>query len=339
MAYEPQGDNPRQMELVGSPQMITYHAGGNNCGFGSVISNCIYQPSMNDTEWQPEYPDPAGKCGQELQSSNNYINDPGDHGLYQDEMNTVNDVLRHDAVRDNKDFRLYILGYAHLFNTGDNWCNDISFAPRTWIRLPGPKVSNRRRTDINDGVERVNSILRRVVNDVGDSRVRFIDISPAFKGRRFCEDGHSYNDQWYSTDVWLWNLNLPINDPPADPGLMEAWLNGTQLLPDGTTIEAYFQDVEVGVEIQGDAGRDGGSGGSGGIEGSWRWRPFHPKHVGTQAIADMTISQAKEDKIPSVVGSSAPTTGTCDCNESGCSPESPACCADGTCWSAHAVGA
>ncbi|XDG03116.1 hypothetical protein ABKA04_002731 [Annulohypoxylon sp. FPYF3050] len=313
------------MDLVGNPQMITYHAGGNNCGFGDVVFNCIYQPWGN---YGAEYPDPTGKCAKQLANSNDYINEGGEGGLYQDELNTVRDLLNHPSVKDNKDFRLYILGYAHFFNLGANYCDDISFGALATVPLIGnaPKLSNRLRTDLNDGVERVNQVLARVAKDVGDSRVRFLDISPAFNGHRFCENNHNYRDQWYNADVWLWNLNPPADDPPANPELIEAWLYGNR----NDSLLDYSNGAMVGVEMQGGAETDG-SGGSTGPGPTWHQRPFHPKQGGAQAIADIVIAQALADKIPGVVGSSAPTTGTCDCDEDGCSPESPACCADGTC--------
>ncbi|KAI0900623.1 SGNH hydrolase [Annulohypoxylon nitens] len=317
----PQRDNHPQMNLVGNPQMVTYHAGGNNCGFGTVISNCIYQPWG---KYGAAYPDPTGECAKQLANSNDYINKAGDGGLYQDELNTVRDLLDHPSVRDNKGFRLYILGYAHFFNLSANYCDTISFGV-----LHKPRLSNRLRTDLNDGVERVNQVLARVAKDVGDSRVRFLDISPAFNGHRFCENSHDSKDQWYNADVWFWNFNWPYHDPPANPALIDAWLDGNRW-PDNTTLQDYSNGTMIGVEMQGDV-ETYGSGGSKGLAPLWFQRPFHPKHGGTQAIADIVIAQALADKIPGVVGSSAPTTGTCDCDEDGCSPESPACCADGTC--------
>ncbi|KAI8943893.1 hypothetical protein F4801DRAFT_603137 [Xylaria longipes] len=293
------------MSLVGSPQMITYHAGGNNCGFGAVVSDCIYQPWG---DYGAEYPDPSGQCAKQLANSNAYIDKAGDGGLCQDERNTIVDLLGHPAVKDNKDFRLYILGYVHFFNLGANYCDDISFGALA---------------------TRVNQIRARVANDVGDSRVKFLDISPAFEGHRFCEDNHNYKDQWYNADVWLWNFNTPADDPPADSALMDAWLNGNHF-PDNTTLPNYPDGTNIGVEMQGGVETDG-SGGSTGPGPTWFQRPFHPKQGGTQAIADIVIAQALADMIPGVVGSSSPITGTCDCDENGCSPESPACYASGTC--------
>ncbi|KAH9905504.1 SGNH hydrolase [Xylariomycetidae sp. FL2044] len=330
-----QGENPAQMSSVGNPQMITYHAGGNNCGFGAVVTDCVYQPTG---DFGPEYPNPDGQCAKRLKASNEYINSDNTgrgNGLYIDELNTVRDILNHPAVKDNQEFRLYILGYAQFFHTGDNYCNEISFGALAWLPWGNkPKLTNRLRTDINDGVRRVNEVLGRVAKDVGDARVKFLDVNPSFDTHRFCEDHHNYQDQWYSRDVWLWNLNLPRNDPPADPSGIDAWLSGGRL-PDGTNVTEYPSGTVIGDEMQGgvvsdDFNASSGSG-SGGGSPTWQQRPFHPKHGGTHAIANIVMAQAMADKIPGVLGSEAPETGTCDCNESGCSVNSPACCANGTC--------
>jgi hypothetical protein len=311
------------MELVGSPQMITYHAGGNNCDFGTVVSDCIYQPLNFGDGYGPEYPDPAGKCAQRMAEKKGYMNDP--LGLYRDELLTVRDLVSHPVVKDNKDFRLYILGYAHFFNLDANYCDELTFSPWQSINR-GPKLSNRLRTDLNDAVERMNQILKRVATDVGDPRVKYLDVSPAFDTHRFCEDSHSgnTNDQWYSTDVWLWNLNLPANDPPANPALMDVWIHKGQYNSSGATLPPFPAGTVIGQEFQGGAETDS-------LGGGWQARPFHPKIGGSQAIANTVMAQAIADKISGVVGSSPPTTGTCDCDEGGCSPDSPACCADGTC--------
>lgn len=134
---EKQGENPPQMDMVGSsPQMITYHAGGNNCGFGAVNHDCVYQPKG---DYGPEYPDPDGQCAIQLRSSNGYINNNNPGGLYQDEIITVRNLLDHPAVKDNKDFKLYMLGNAYFFNPGANYCDDISFGALA-SAVHGPKT-------------------------------------------------------------------------------------------------------------------------------------------------------------------------------------------------------
>ena len=41
---------------------------------------------------------------------------------------------------------------------------------------------------------------------------------------------------------------------------------------------------------------------------------------------------------PTTSNPPAPTATTCNCNENGCTPDSPACCANGTCWNIRVRG-
>ena len=308
--------NPPQIGQVGNPMMLTYQAGGNNCGFGTAVARCLY-PIPGVFGYDKPYPDPEGACWKAVNDSNTYINDmrmidkPGFHGLYFDELTTIQRVLSNDIVKNNPDFKLYVLGYAHFFNLGANYCDNLSFAPGvkvnafnevattlTSIALDSlatnyqpPNVTNKLRTDFNDATTRVNNIIRKAVIDANDPRVKFIDISPAFNGHRFCENTHNKIDQWFNNGVWLWNLNFPSQDPPANPlSLSDALIvNGT--MPGGINI-ASLNDT-VGIE----------SGSVGGIP--WAMRPFHPKIGGTSAIAEYIKAAAKADNIPGVVGSNS----------------------------------
>lgn len=139
------------MDQTASPQMITYHSGGNNCMFGIVVRDCIYQPEVGHN-YGPEYPDSTSQCFQSFKSSSDYIDNTGTQpgeGLYIDEMNTVRDLLGHPAVRNNKDFRLYILSYVEFFNLGENWCDTSSFGVGYWRFGHQPKLTNRLRADLN----------------------------------------------------------------------------------------------------------------------------------------------------------------------------------------------
>lgn len=99
------------MDLVGSPDMATYHAGGNNCGFGEIVEKCIYQPTFG--YWGPKYPDTAGECGKSFNAKNADIKDAGDFGLYQQEMDTIKDILEHSAVKDKLTTSTYTFWATH----------------------------------------------------------------------------------------------------------------------------------------------------------------------------------------------------------------------------------
>jgi hypothetical protein len=62
------------MDQVGTPQMLTYHAEGNNCNFGTAVEDWIFMPTYSKDCYGPEYPDPTGKCAQRINLSNDYIN-------------------------------------------------------------------------------------------------------------------------------------------------------------------------------------------------------------------------------------------------------------------------
>ncbi|KIM98266.1 hypothetical protein OIDMADRAFT_56640 [Oidiodendron maius Zn] len=295
---ETQNSNPAQMDQVGNPVLLTYQAGGNNLGLGKVVTDCIYPlPLALSSEYSNPYPDPDGQCVQDMNAINGYINDmrtdptPGNHGLYYDELATVRDVLGHAAVKNNPDFRLYILGFAHFFNLGTNYCDNLSFVPRPQGAVKAgshpPNVTNQLRTDFNDVITRVNNILQKVANDVDDSRAKFIDISSAFDSHRFCEDHHNEADQWFNNDVWLWNLNSPSQDPPNSPSsLTNAWIiNGT--MPDG-------------ISINGTVGVEGTGGGIPFVQ-----RAFHPKTEGSYSIGENLMLAAMADKIPGVLGATS----------------------------------
>lgn len=126
------------------------------------------------------------------------------------------------------------------------------------------------------------------VTDINDSRVKYIDVTSVFNGHRFCEDGMSKGDQWVNNDVWLWNLNPPFLDPNPGPFQLNEWL-GAGLQQGGTPFTG-----SVSLESQGSTGSGVG----------WTARPFHPKQGGSQAIRDLIIQNAKNDKIPGVVGTS-----------------------------------
>lgn len=46
-----------------------------------------------------------------------------------------------------------------------------------------------------------------------NDHIQFLDPSPLYNGHRFCEPGHTLNNQYFLNDVWFWNLSPPEDDP------------------------------------------------------------------------------------------------------------------------------
>ena len=94
---------------------------------------------------------------------------------------TYDNMLDTDLIRNNPDARIYHTGYAHFFNTDEEWCNEESFGALPGI-VPGshkPKLSQKLRGDINDLVQQVNNIIQQTVSTFSHPNVGFVDISPA----------------------------------------------------------------------------------------------------------------------------------------------------------------
>jgi hypothetical protein len=128
--------------------------------------------------------------------------------------------------------------------------------------------------------------------------VRFILISPGFNKQRFCEDDATFEDQWYSNDVWIWNLNKvkdgeelhmkPTTDKNgikfmqvSDQDSLETWktLHWPNVKPtDYNTV--HWPDIN--------------------LDTAWIWRVFHPKIGGHRYIQDAVITALRADKISGV---------------------------------------
>lgn len=81
--------------------------------------------------------------------------------LQQSIIDAVLDILNYDGVRYNKEFRLYIIGYAPLFAVDDaaTWCNNESFVV-PWRHQQHQQLSMELRKELNGLIEAVNSKLQ-----------------------------------------------------------------------------------------------------------------------------------------------------------------------------------
>ena len=123
--------------------------------------------------------------------------------------------------------------------------------------------------------------------------IGFIPITRGFDKHRFCEENHSFDDQWYNRDVYFWNLNR-IKEGDELVATILSYENGTGYMdqPRGDNQDDY--------QAAGSGSRGSGAGGNL-IENGWIFRAFHPKKDGHTVIKDAVIARMRADKVTGVV--------------------------------------
>ncbi|KAL8731549.1 MAG: hypothetical protein Q9181_004270 [Wetmoreana brouardii] len=249
-----------QMKDTGKPHLVTMTAGGNNAGFYEIAVNCIFQHLNQD--YGPEYADDydgVGECANSIKKSYEYITSTGDFDDIGYNLNTHGNLF------------LYVTGYATFFAVDNDWCDRESFGALPFRK---PKLTLPLRKAFNNLTDSLNSVYSKIVADYPHLGIRFVNITKGFDGHRFCEakpawrpDWWWHNHQYYSSDVWLWNLSPPFTD-------------------------VYDESTNVSSEahIQGDLFASDTPG--------WQQRPFHPKAPGYTSIKDAIIAQMKLDNVP-----------------------------------------
>lgn len=286
-----------------SPRLVTMTAGGNDgggnplAGFFNVADSCLFlsDKSKNYGLAYNSDPDRTGECAKAIDASKSYIA----NGIGNDLKNTINDILDADNVKSQPDFLLYVTGYAQFFNPNTTWCNSHTFSV-FWPYQSGPSVSQYLRNDINDLVTQLNSVYEGIIKDF--SNVRFINFDAAFQNQRFCEASSNIWGQYFSSDVWFWNVS------PPDFSVANQDANDTQI----------HQELTVAT---GNVTITPFSSGTGSVSDGWKLRPFHPKISGHAVIEQAIVAQMKIDSIPpsataagvsksSLTTSATPTTST-----------------------------
>jgi hypothetical protein len=267
-----------------NPRFITLTIGGNNIGFFNIAVNCIYQQDLRHNYGAPYENDPGrtGDCAQAIDVARSRI--PQAMGWIKD---TMQDVMSQENTRPNPTFDIFLSGYVHFFNADqDSQCNGWSFGAIPLVHQP--KLSYPLRRDLNDLVQQLNDQYRRGVDALNSnwwlhpskSRAHFVDISPGFNAHRFCEPQHTWRNQYYSDDVWVWNLS------PDTPSGQEADY------PDiPSAANSAFQGM---IEAQGlfNIAWD---------KSGIMFRPFHPKKNGHNSIKDAMLAAIKDAKIAGTV--------------------------------------
>ncbi|KAI5369319.1 hypothetical protein Slin15195_G001950 [Septoria linicola] len=180
-----------QQQLDQVPQdahFVTVQAGGNDAGFYSMARDCIFH-NERGIAYDGQYPDPMGKCATSIATFRRFLDADRDKpGIWKFMDDTIRDIIAHRSTS-RRNFKLYVLGYAHLFSTeapGSDW-----------------STHNDQRLDH----KRFNDQIQDVIKNLNNKKVKYISTTEGFNGHRFCGKGHNLYDQYFGSNVWLWNAS------------------------------------------------------------------------------------------------------------------------------------
>ena len=125
----------------------------------------------------------------------------------------------------------------------------------------------------------------------------YIDIDHVYDGKRFCERGRGYDDQFYGADTWFWNLQFynTLADVAAAgrPQSMGNGANPTLQLPANPgTLDVYPFELSASnpqIRTMVNPWTNG-----------WKLRPFHPKKAGNEALKKAVIDAMVSGGVPGV---------------------------------------
>lgn len=260
-----------QISKIARPDLLTMQLGGNDAHFGDILVRCIY---IGDLGYQRDYPDPDGGCFDTIKTWEKYLDAPASAGkeksFYFDHHKKLQDILATDLIKDRDDFYFYIIGYGEFFNVkspDSDWCNDQSFGI-----IKYPKLSNALRTKLNELSRKINAIMSQSISDLKNDHFRFFDPSSLFENHRFCEPGHTLDNQYFLNDVWFWNMSPPEDDPTyAEFQLQHISTHETAWAQNHTFINGTQATQTQLMDILNPAGNP---------YDSWSGRAFHPKDGG-----------------------------------------------------------
>lgn len=252
-----------------APEFATLTLGGNPGGFPDLLYNCIFWPD-HGKDYGPEYPDPEGECWKAIERAKETVQS---QLFLEGILRSVSLILTEPRIRQSLDFKLYVIGYAELFNPDDDSCDDLSFG--VWSGKK-PLLKKELRREINGIISMGRQLYDRILNSpLFSDTVRYVDINPLFKEHRFCEKTDNGTLEQQNDKSWLYNLQWPACIPITDNDAPEAQLNATQGVHDVTWpnfCRKCGSLLEYGEFV----------------------RPFHPKPVAHKVIAQHVADTLSE---------------------------------------------
>jgi hypothetical protein len=184
----------------------TLTIGGNDLGFSNLVYYCVITPN-------PFWSGASNRasCDQAENNARSLMQS----GALQSKLTAVYLQILNKATQAN--FKLYVAGYTPFFNDQTTDCDVSSFhawwggykAASDWPTYRTVFLTTDLRSELNELVTDLNNVIEAAVADAnqqhGSQAVYFADVTTAFNGHRWCEDGIHEPDPtnaWFFLSAW-----------------------------------------------------------------------------------------------------------------------------------------
>lgn len=192
-----QWGEPRQLDALSeSTDVVTLTIGGNDIGFGEVISVCTRLNTQPSTWTTGQDAYDRYKCAEQMEYAQSILYGSAlldDGESFSTKLSqTLADIL--NSV--GEETAIYVLGYPNIFPESSSL-----YTPCTWGALAGAGLTSARSVEESEiGLARqitgaLNSSLSTAAAQMEDPRIQFVDISTPFTGHEICglEDGYMFH--------------------------------------------------------------------------------------------------------------------------------------------------
>ncbi|KAB8296273.1 hypothetical protein EYC80_009047 [Monilinia laxa] len=132
----------------------------------------------------------------------------------------IKKIINYGQEATEESFRLYVTGYAQIFNDQDTACNSVIFARTanpTPDGKPHPMMTTELRQEFNWMSLTLNATIQKAVSQNGGSNAKYIDIDVLLGGEHpFCEPGVKEPDL-NNPNLCFWHYPYNQNDYNEDP--------------------------------------------------------------------------------------------------------------------------
>ncbi|KAB5522082.1 SGNH hydrolase-type esterase domain-containing protein [Coniochaeta sp. 2T2.1] len=291
--------NAYKEDTLSTKDVATLSIGGNDVGFAKILNDCVFRAKF------------PGNCQDTVKEAEEKIKNIGE--VLEEVYRSILDAARGRGA-DQRDFRLFVTGYAEFFDETTTLCNDVTL--NFWPIWGTPKLTQELRAQLNKLVRDLNEAIYYAVKAVEEEShfgtVQYVQTTDRFAGHRFCEkDVRPTAD---NPDIWFFLLTGADNDseeqPSIDepPGVAPEWCDKLSDKSDITMgdefgkflmcsiIEGIGEGLEPSELLNQTLGSDPGLVP---VPESWA-KTFHPKSLGHRGMAD-AVREASLKQVPRIL--------------------------------------